>query len=179
MKNTYTIASVMISAAMLLPGVSLALSHAQYADLVSIDVGPQVGTLKAGQNTSATYLITVTRTGFGDRYADLSFSGLVNVEGTFSRNPIEFQAPGPTGQFNTATSTLTLTTNPATPRQSLCFTVTAQGQNSISSNQCVSLSGHRSFLSILTGLFSSAPTTKKVPTVSTINILTGKIGTVR
>ncbi len=172
----YKIITAVLSAAILLPNLSFALSPAQYADLVSIQVSAQDGILKAGKNTSATFVVTLTRTGFGDRYADMSFSGLTNVGGSFSANPVEFQAPGPTGQFNSATSILTLTTNSSTPSQNVCFTVTAAGANTISTNKCVVISGRRSIWSFIVDLLTPS-VTKKVPTVSTINILTGKIGT--
>ncbi len=174
MNKRLKIISAIISASIALPIFAFANTD---ANLVSIQISQISGGIRAYSNSSSTYLITATRTGFGDRFADVSVSGLRNVNADFSKNPIEFQSQGPVGQVITATSSLTLTANSGTPRQNVCFTVTATGANTVSTQQCINITGRRSILSIFTDLF--VPTAKKVPRVSTINILTGKIGVIR
>lgn len=125
MKKLFAIASIVGLVTFNVPIAAFAAA----ATITSVTVGAQTGTLTAGTSGSATYLVTVVRSGNGNDTANLSVSaGLpANVTASFSPTSLSYS-----GNNATSTATLTLTTTSTTTAQvATSFTVTS---NSVSGN---------------------------------------------
>src|SRR5437773_2250791 len=91
--------------------------------LASVSVGSQNGALTFGTGGSATYVVTVNRTGSGGLDVSLSITTLLPAGATAILNPPKVTFTG--GTPSSMTSTLTITTSSSTPAGTTSFTVKA------------------------------------------------------
>ncbi|MFY9583327.1 MAG: kelch repeat-containing protein, partial [Candidatus Acidiferrales bacterium] len=95
------------------------------SNLVSVAVAAQTGTLTYGTAASATYMVTVTRSGAGSLDVALSITTSLpsGATASFSPSTVSFTGNTPTSK----TSILTISTTTATPAGATAFTVQGVG----------------------------------------------------
>ncbi len=115
MRSTLCLASALLACT--------ALSATAAPRVASVTVGPQVGSATYGTSTSITYLVTVTRGGFGNFTVTMSMNPPLpaGLTASFSPNPFLFPIASPPLE-----TTLTITTTSASPASLTGFTVQAQ-----------------------------------------------------